>query len=439
MQPETKILKKNKVKNQNEPINLTLAKKYKEVRNFTELLCKPLVTEDYVIQSMPDVSPTKWHLAHTSWFFETFVLSKVNLNYEPTHPQYSYLFNSYYIQAGERHARPERGLLSRPTVEEVYRYRRYVDENMLEFLERAEDAQMEKTSSVIEIGLHHEQQHQELMVTDIKHVFSVNPLRPAYLNSVKNNNSKPRSISKINWIEFPEGVYSIGHEGTGFAYDNECPRHREFVESFQIAPLLVTNRQYMAFIEDGAYERPELWLSDGWYAVEANRWKAPPYWEKKNGHWWNFTLSGMRELDPNEPVCHVSYYEADAYARWTGARLPTEAEWEIAASKLPIEGNFVDSGNYHPVVLSHETSDHALLQMFGDVWEWTLSPYTPYPGFKTLPGTLGEYNGKFMANQMVLRGGSCATSKSHIRKTYRNFFAPSARWQFTGVRLAKDA
>ncbi|MBI2485424.1 MAG: ergothioneine biosynthesis protein EgtB [Deltaproteobacteria bacterium] len=439
MQPKTIISKKNKEKNQNESINLSLAKNYKEVRNFTELLCKPLVTEDYVIQSMPDVSPTKWHLAHTTWFFETFVLSKVNPNYESPHPQYSYLFNSYYVQAGERHARPERGLLSRPTVEEVYRYRRYVDENMLKFLERAEEAQMEKVASVIEIGLHHEQQHQELIVTDIKHVFSVNPLRPAYLNSIKNNNSKPRYISEINWVEFPEGIYSIGHEGIGFAYDNECPRHREFVESFQLAPRLVTNREYMAFIENGAYERPELWLSDGWYAVEANRWKAPLYWEKKKGYWWNFTLSGMRELDPNEPVCHVSYYEADAYARWAGARLPTEAEWEIAASKLPIEGNFVDSGNYHPVVLDDEISDCALLQMFGDVWEWTLSPYTPYPGFKTLPGALGEYNGKFMANQMVLRGGSCATSKSHIRKTYRNFFTPSARWQFMGIRLAKDA
>lgn len=439
MQPKTITRQKNKEKNRNESNDLSLAKSYMEVRNFTELLCKTLVTEDYVIQSMPDVSPTKWHLAHTSWFFETFILSKVNPNYESPHPQYSYLFNSYYVQTGERHARPERGLLSRPTVKEVYRYRHYVDESMVEFLERAEDAQMEKAASVIEIGLNHEQQHQELMVTDIKHVFSVNPLRPAYLNNINHNKSKPRSILETYWVPFSEGVYSIGHDGNGFAYDNECPSHREFVESFQIASHLVTNGEYMEFMKDGAYERPEIWLSDGWYTVEANRWKAPLYWEKKNGSWLVFTLSGMREVDPNEPVCHVSYYEADAYARWAGARLPTEAEWEIAASKLPVEGNFVDNDNFHPVVLSNESSNGAPLQMFGDVWEWTRSPYVHYPGFKTLDGALGEYNGKFMSGQMVLRGGSCATSRSHIRKTYRNFFPPSARWQFMGIRLAKDA
>ena len=439
MQSKTKTPNKNKGKNGNESINLSLAKSYKEVRNFTEFLCKPLVTEDYVIQSMPDVSPTKWHLAHTTWFFETFVLSRINPNYESPHPQYSYLFNSYYVQAGERHARPERGLLSRPTVNDVYGYRRYVDENMLEFLERAEEVQMDKIASVIEIGINHEQQHQELIVTDIKHVFSVNPLHPVYLNSTESKDSIPRSIPEIKWIEFPEGVYAIGHEGTGFAYDNESPRHREFVESFQLASRLVTNREYMAFMDARAYERPELWLSDGWYAVEANRWEAPLYWKRENGTWWNFTLSGMRKVDPDEPVCHVSYYEADAYARWAGVRLPSEAEWEIAASKLPIEGNFMNNGNHHPVVLDYEAHDDALLQMFGDVWEWTLSPYTAYPGFRTLPGALGEYNGKFMANQMVLRGGSCATSKAHIRKTYRNFFPPSARWQFMGIRLGKDA
>jgi ergothioneine biosynthesis protein EgtB len=437
MQPKTRTLNKSKIKN--EPINVLFTRNYKEVRRFTELLCKPLVTEDYIVQSMPDVSPTKWHLAHTTWFFEKFVLSKINPNYESPHPQYSYLFNSYYVQAGERHTRSERGLLSRPTVKEVYLYRHYVDENMLDFLERAEEAQMEKIASVIEIGLHHEQQHQELMLTDIKHVFSVNPLHPVYLNGIQNRDSKPRSIPEIQWIEFPAGVYAIGHEGTGFAYDNESPRHREFAESFQLASRLVTNREYMAFIDAGAYERPELWLSDGWYTVEANRWKAPLYWKRENGSWWNFTLSGMHKVEPDEPVCHVSYYEADAYARWAGARLPSEAEWEIAASKLPIEGNFVNNGKYHPLVLDYETRDSALQQMFGDVWEWTLSPYSAYPGFRTLPGALGEYNGKFMANQIVLRGGSCATSKAHIRKTYRNFFPPSARWQFMGIRLAKDA
>jgi len=439
MQARTKVPQKTKEKNQNTLINHILAKNYTEVRNFTEQLCKPLVTEDYVIQSMPDVSPMKWHIAHTSWFFETFVLSKVNTNYESPHPQYSYLFNSYYVQAGKRHARPERGLLSRPTVEEVYRYRHHVDENILEFLDHAEEAQMEKVGSVIEIGIHHEQQHQELMLTDIKHVFSVNPLRPAYIIEKSTKNSGVFADSEIKWVPFPEGVYTIGYDGDGFAYDNELPIHREFLEPFQIASRLVTNREYLEFMEDGGYERSELWLSDGWSAVESNNWKLPLYCEGQNGRWWNFTLSGMRELNPDEPVCHISYYEADAYARWAGARLPTETEWEIAASKLPIVGNFADDGVYHPQALSGETSDGGIEQMFGDVWEWTRSSYSPYPGFKTLEGALGEYNGKFMSGQMVLRGGSCATSRSHMRKTYRNFFPPSARWQFMGIRLAKDA
>lgn len=424
-------------KNHNGSINDSLADRYRTVRKFSEDFCKPLVTEDYVIQSMPDVSPTKWHLAHTSWFFETFVLAKVNPNYESLHPQYAYLFNSYYVQAGKRHTRSERGLLSRPTVEEVYRYRHYVDENMLEFLERAEEAQMDKAAPVIAIGIHHEQQHQELMVTDIKHVFSVNPLRPAYID-VKNNNLNRLSVPDIKWVDFPEGIYRIGHEGDGFAYDNESPCHREFLESFQIASRLVTNREYMEFMADGGYERPELWLSEGWYTVEANGWKAPLYWEKQDGGWHYFTLSGMREIEPEEPVCHVSHYEADAYARWAGARLPSESEWEVAASKAAIRGNFADNGNFHPVALSGETANGQFRQMYGDVWEWTRSPYISYPGFKTLPGALGEYNGKFMSNQTVLRGGSCATSRSHIRKTYRNFFPSGARWQFMGIRLAKD-
>ncbi len=420
-----------------EPVNISLLREYKKIRQLSEQFCKPLATEDYVIQSMPDVSPTKWHLAHTSWFFEAFVLAKVNPEYKSLHPQYNYLFNSYYVQVGERHARPQRGLLSRPTVAEVYSYRHYVDEHMTGFLERAEEAQMEKAASVIEIGLHHEQQHQELMVTDIKHVFSVNPLRPAYnkKNPAKNSNT----MTEMNWIPFPEGIYFIGHDGDGFAYDNECPSHKEFVNPFRIASRLVTNGEYLEFMEDGGYERPELWLSDGWYTVEANGWKAPLYWEKIDGRWWNFTLSGMREVNPNEPVCHVSYYEADAFARWAGKRLPTESEWEIAASNVPIEGNFADDETYHPVALEKESVRNGLSQVFGDVWEWTQSPYIPYPGFKTLPGALGEYNGKFMSNQMVLRGGSCATSRSHIRKTYRNFFPPSARWQFMGIRLAQDA
>jgi ergothioneine biosynthesis protein EgtB len=296
---------------------------------------------------------------------------------------------------------------------------------------------MEEIAPVIEIGLHHEQQHQELILTDIKHVFSVNPIRPAYLH-IKNDSSRPFAIPEMRWISFPEGVYQIGHDGNGFAFDNESPRHMVYLNSFKLASRLVTNREYLEFMEDGGYERPELWLSDGWYTVESNNWIAPLYWEKLSSNWWYFTLSGMREIGLDEPITHISYYEADAYARWKGARLPSESEWEIASSNLPMEGNFVESGHFHPHSMNRESSRSGASQMFGDVWEWTNSPYTPYPGFKTLPGALGEYNGKFMCSQMVLRGGSCATSTSHIRKTYRNFFPPSARWQFMGIRLAQD-
>jgi ergothioneine biosynthesis protein EgtB len=423
--------------NQSESFNTALSNGYRRVRKFSEELTTPLETEDYVIQSMPDVSPTKWHLAHTSWFFETFVLSEVTPNYRSPHPQFNFLFNSYYVQVGERHCRPKRGLISRPTVAEVFGYRRHVDQKILEFLEIANKERLREIAPVIEIGLHHEQQHQELMLTDIKHVFSENPLRPAYLG----NEKKPsdRLLPDIYWIEYTEGVYAIGHNGGGFSFDNETPMHKEYTNPFKLASRLVTNREYLEFIEDGGYERPEIWLSDGWSTVEANDWNAPLYWEKKNGSWQYFTLSGIRKIALDEPVCHVSYYEADAYARWAGARLPTESEWEISASNLSIEGNFVENENYHPMVVSVETNNREPEQMFGDVWEWTRSPYGPYPGYTTLPGALGEYNGKFMCNQIVLRGGSCATSRSHIRKTYRNFFPPNARWQFMGIRLAKDA
>jgi len=427
---------KTKDKEQNESINNRLSKSYQSVRNFSEELSRPLAIEDYVIQSMPDVSPTKWHLAHTSWFFEIFILSKANPKYSSPHPQFDYLFNSYYVQVGERHCRPKRGLISRPTVEEVYNYRHHVDQRMLEFLEVADEEQINNFASVIEVGLHHEQQHQELILTDIKHVFSENPLRPAYLQI--NNQSSQLKLGEMNWIKYPQGLYSIGYDGEAFSFDNETPQHKYYVNSFELSSRLVTNREYLEFIEDGGYKKAEIWLSDGWYAVESNNWKAPLYWEKKNGEWCYFTLAGMREIALDEPVCHVSYYEADAYSRWAGARLPREEEWEIAASDLSIEGNFVDNANYHPVALSKSVKDQKPEQIFGDVWEWTCSSYSPYPGFKTLPGALGEYNGKFMCNQMVLRGGSCATSKSHIRKTYRNFFPPDARWQFMGIRLAKD-
>ncbi len=410
-----------------------LIQRYQKVRNFSFDLCKPLVTEDYVIQSMPNVSPTKWHLAHTSWFFEAFVLNKANPNYKSLHPQYNFLFNSYYVLVGERWIRAMRGLLSRPTVSEIYKYRDYVDEKMLEFLEHSSEETYYEFAPVVEIGIQHEQQHQELILSDIKHVFSINPLIPVY------SQRKPEMVSDIpglNWVHFKESVYEIGFDGEGFSYDNESPKHKEYIESFLLSSRLVMNGEYIQFIEDKGYQRPELWLSDGYTAMENEKWNSPLYWMKENGKWYNFTLNGKNKINPGEPVCHVGYYEADAFARWAGYRLPSEAEWEVAANDILIEGNFADIKNFHPVPLNKSGSK--IQQMYGDVWEWTRSSYSPYPGYKTLPGALGEYNGKFMSNQMVLRGGSCATSKSHIRKTYRNFFPPNARWQFMGVRLAKD-
>lgn len=412
-----------------------LQNKFNFVRNFSLTLAKPLKTEDYVIQSMPDVSPTKWHLAHTSWFFEAFVLKKGYKDYKSLHPQYHYLFNSYYVQAGERHERPKRGLLSRPTVKEVFEFREYIDTYMNEFFETADDKIYNEIAPVIEIGIHHEQQHQELILTDIKHVFSTNPLFPVYLQKLQ---PVVKKVSDMNWVNISGGLYEIGNEGKEFGYDNEFPQHKVFLESFKIGNRLVTNGEFLEFMEDKGYERAELWLSDGFAAVRQEKWNSPMYWLKKDNEWWVFSLTGLQKLDLNQPVCHVSHYEADAFARWKGARLPTEAEWEVAADKIPAEGNFVDDGNFHPVALSENADEKKLHQIYGDVWEWTQSAYLPYPGYKTLPGALGEYNGKFMSNQMVLRGGSCATSHSHIRKTYRNFFPPNARWQFMGFRLAKD-
>ena len=408
---------------------------YQNVRRFSEHLCEPLVTEDYVIQSMPDVSPTKWHLAHVSWFFETFLLFPAVPGYQSLHPQYAYLFNSYYNTLGERHCRPNRGLISRPTVEETYRYRRYVDEHVLDLLKKIDERQLAAIAPIFTLGLHHEQQHQELMVTDIKHVLSCNPLYPTYVARVPTSAS---SVPTLEWVSFPEGLHWIGHEGDGFAFDNEGPRHRQFVQPFQLASRLVTNGEYLEFMEDRGYDNPLWWLSEGWATVRAEEWKAPLYWEKRDGHWWVMTLNGLREVDKAEPVCHVSYYEADAFARWADARLPTEAEWEVAAQEVPVEGNFVESGLYHPAPLKASTTGGKLTQMYGDVWEWTQSSYAPYPGFKPAAGAVGEYNGKFMCNQYVLRGGSCATSLSHIRSTYRNFFPANAQWQFMGIRLARD-
>jgi ergothioneine biosynthesis protein EgtB len=408
--------------------------RYRAVREQSESLCSPLVPEDYVVQSMPDVSPTKWHLAHTSWFFETFLLAPHARGYEPFDPHFAYLFNSYYVTVGDRHCRQNRGLLSRPTVAEVYSYRRHVDEAMVRFLSGLKGSSLTELRPVIEIGLHHEQQHQELMLTDIKHVFWVNPMRPAH----RMQPTTPATpLAPMRWISFPEGIHWVGHEGTSFAFDNESPRHRTFLESFQLASRLVTNGEYQRFIEDGGYSKPELWLSLGWATVQQEQWQAPLYWIKQDGKWLNHTLSGLRQVDDHEPVCHVSYFEADAYARWAGARLPSEFEWEVASQSVPQEGNFVESGRCHPAPIA--TDCDGLSQMFGDVWQWTRSAYLPYPGYQAPIGALGEYNGKFMCNQFVLRGGSCATPRTHIRPTYRNFFPPDARWQFQGFRLARDA
>jgi ergothioneine biosynthesis protein EgtB len=412
----------------------SMADRYSAVRQFSDTLCAPLSAEDCIIQSMPDVSPTRWHLAHTTWFFETFVL-QTRPGYRVFHPRFNYLFNSYYNTVGPQYPRPRRGLISRPGLDEIREYRQYVDRHLLPLL--SDESLSSEMARVVEIGIHHEQQHQELILTDIKHVLSYSPLYPAYRESEIPGRD---AVPPLRWLEFDEGLHWIGHEGDGFAYDNESPRHREFLERFELGNRLVTCGEYLEFMEDGGYRRPEHWLSAGWNQVREDGWQAPLYWEKCDGQWHLFTLTGLRPLNPTHPVCHVSLFEADAYATWAGARLPTEAEWEVASESLPLEGNFVDrllerKQAIHPN--SATLADDGLSQMFGDVWQWTASPYTPYPGFQAPPGALGEYNGKFMCNQYVLRGGSCATSQNHIRRTYRNFFPADARWQFSGIRLAR--
>jgi ergothioneine biosynthesis protein EgtB len=407
-----------------------LTARYREVRRLTDRLCEPLEVEDYGLQSMPDCSPPKWHLAHTTWFFETFVLAEYEPGFRPHHPQFRYLFNSYYEAVGDRWPRPARGLLSRPTVAEVSAYRRAVDGRVAALLEAADVATLAAVVPLVEQGLNHEQQHQELLLTDLKHALGLNPLRPAYAPPDAGPSSE--AGTPLRWVDHPAGVRWVGHAGDGFAFDNESPRHRVFVESFGIAARPVTAGEFLAFVEDGGYDRPTLWLSDGWAARQQKGWSAPLYWERTSDGWSAFTLRGQRPLDPAEPVCHVSFYEADAYARWAGARLPTEAEWEAAAGGREVAGNFLDAGRFHPA------ADAGTGQFFGDVWEWTASPYTAYPGYRPAAGALGEYNGKFMCNQLVLRGGSCATPAGHVRPTYRNFFPPDARWQFSGLRLAKD-
>ena len=408
-----------------------LSARYRDVRALSERLREPLSAEDCQVQSMDDASPTKWHLAHTTWFFETFVLEAGDPEYRPFHAEFRVMFNSYYQQVGPQHPRPQRGLLTRPSLDEVLAYRAHVDRHVLELLASG-DGRSEPLAAVIELGLHHEQQHQELILTDAKHLLAANPLRPAYRAAAV----APRAAgSPLRWVRYAGGLHEIGDDGPGFAFDNEQPRHTAVLTPFALATRLVTNAEFLAFIADGGYDHPALWLSDGWTVAQSRRWRAPLYWERRDGEWWQFTLAGLRRLVPDEPVCHVSFYEADAYASWAGARLPTEMEWEVAAAAARLDGNLLGSGLLHP---TPAPAGEGVQQLFGDLWEWTRSAYAPYPGYRPPAGPLGEYNGKFMCNQLVLRGGSCATPAAHIRATYRNFFPPDARWQFSGVRLARD-
>jgi ergothioneine biosynthesis protein EgtB len=410
----------------------TLDAAYTSVRAESGAICAPLAVEEYVIQSMADVSPPKWHLAHTTWFFENFLLQPYLPGYRCFHPRFGYLFNSYYETVGAFFPRQQRGMLARPTAEEIYRYRDHVDACMRELLATVPAARWSEVAGRATLGLHHEQQHQELLITDIKHIFAVNPLRPVY----RERRPEPEGDAvamPLRWQERPAGVYEIGHEGSAFAFDNEAPRHRVYLNAFRIADRPVTNGEYLAFMEAGGYRDPALWLSQGWQTVRERGWQAPLYWESDGTSWSAMTLAGMRPVAIREPVCHVSYFEADAYARWAGKRLPSEAEWEVAAREEPVSGNFLDSGRLHPAPVPDTAAPE---QFFGDVWQWTQSAYSPYPGYRPAAGSLGEYNGKFMCGQYVLRGGSCATPTGHVRPTYRNFFYPADRWQFSGIRLA---
>ena len=408
-----------------------LIRYYSRVREASLAVCKPLEIEDYVVQSMPDASPAKWHLAHTSWFFEQFLLKPRLPDYPPFQASFEFLFNSYYQAVGPMHQRPERGLLTRPTVKEVLAYRRHVDDHMLKLLDLRGESD-DSLTPLVTLGLNHEQQHQELMLTDIKHLFSRNPLLPAYTTKPAPA-SGMRGSTPLRFQNFAGGVREIGATGKHFCFDNETPRHRTLVEPYALGDRLVTNGEYLEFVRDGGYRRAELWLSDGWSTINQENWTRPFYWAPSLDA--EFTLRGLQPLDEHAPVCHLSYYEADAFARWAKARLPTEAEWEMAAESLPVRGNLLHTEALRPLSASDQPG---LRQMFGDVWEWTASPYVAYPGYRPAAGALGEYNGKFMCNQLVLRGGSCVTPADHVRTTYRNFFYPQARWQFMGVHLARD-
>ena len=412
------------------PAKQSLPDRYRAVRQRTLRTCAPLTVEDHSLQSMADASPAKWHLAHTTWFFETFVLGDNLPGYREFHPAFRRLFNSYYNAVGDRPLRALRHILSRPVLEDVHAYRDHVDAAIDRLFG------MDLPSSVqdlIVLGLNHEQQHQELILTDAKNGLWTSPLRPAYRVPARKRAEPNRATPAFGWQGFPDGLYDIGFQGGGFAFDNEGPLHKVYLDSFRLASRLVTNAEYIDFMRDGGYTTPGLWLSDGWDCALNNQWNAPLYWEQRDGEWWSYTIEGMKPVAPDEPVCHVSYYEADAFAHWAGARLATEFEWESAANTCELRGNLLESEAVHP---QPSASTEPLTQMFGDVWEWTASAYTPYPNYRPAAGAIGEYNGKFMCNQMVLRGGSCATPLSHIRATYRNFFPPHARWQFMGIRLA---
>ncbi|WP_020180764.1 ergothioneine biosynthesis protein EgtB [Methylopila sp. M107] len=412
----------------------SLADDFSRVRNDSRALSRPLSDADATVQSMPDASPAKWHLAHTTWFFETMVLKPNLAGYREFDDSFAYLFNSYYESLGERQPRPRRGMITRPHLDRIMDYRIHVEDAVGELLARGVDGPL---AELIELGLHHEQQHQELLLTDILHLFSQSPLKPAYRDPT------PLALApgpgETRYVGFDGGIVEIGHGGHGFAYDCEGPRHQALIQPFRLADRLVTNGEWIEFIRDGGYREPLIWLSDGWAQILENRWTAPLYWEERDGEFWSMTLRGLQPVDVDAPVAHVSYFEADAFAAWAGKRLPTEAEWERAAEGVPVDGNFAAGGAGRLRPKPAESGDPGLRQLFGDVWEWTRSPFTPYPGFRAAEGAVGEYNGKFMNGQYVLRGGSCATPTGHVRATYRNFFQPDKRWQFSGLRLAEDA
>jgi ergothioneine biosynthesis protein EgtB len=415
---------------------LELLDRYGQVRADTEALAAPLSPEDQTVQSMPDVSPTKWHRAHVTWFFETFVLSENEPDFEPYQDTYWFLFNSYYEAIGPRYARAERGVISRPGAHDVGLYRRHVDDRMRDLLDRLDEGALSKVADTIELGFHHEQQHQELLLMDIKHVLSLNPLRPTYAGSP----SATASPDALGWVDFEGGLVEIGHDGDGFSFDNELPRHQQWLEPYRLGDRLITNGEWLQFIADGGYRRHELWLSDGWARVNAEEWRAPFYWYEIDGQWFEHSLNGTWPLNPGLPVSHVSFYEAEAFATWAGKRLPAEAEWEHAArltldDSPDAQGNLADATSFHPRAAGQATG--GLRQMYGDCWEWTSSAYHAYPGFHPAEGAIGEYNGKFMSNQMVLRGGCAFTPSGHARASYRNFFPHGARWALSGVRLAE--